>query len=159
MPETNVKMKAKDTISAKLAECYVTIKDRRYNFMQMKTFEAKGTKKKQEIPILGQTGTGNKSTGWHGTFSGTAYYNQSIMRQAFMDFKNTGEDLYFEIQVTNEDPTSAAGRQTINFTGCNLDESILAKFDITTDEPLSEDFNGTFEDCKMPESFALLMGM
>lgn len=28
-------MKAKDAISARLAECYVTINGRRYNFMQM----------------------------------------------------------------------------------------------------------------------------
>ena len=28
-------MKGKDTIAAKMAECFITIGDRRYNFMQM----------------------------------------------------------------------------------------------------------------------------
>ena len=31
----NVTMKGRDTIAAKLAECYLTINTRRYNFMQM----------------------------------------------------------------------------------------------------------------------------
>lgn len=155
----NVTMKAKDAISAKLAECFITIGKNRYNFMQMKKFEGKFEKQKQEVPILGKTAKGNKSTGWKGTFSGTAYYNQSVIRQMMMDFKDTGADVYFDIQITNEDPTSSAGRQTITFLDCNIDGGTLAKFDITSDDPLEEDVNGTFEDFKMPEKFAILDGM
>jgi hypothetical protein len=154
----NVIMKGKDALSAKLAECFVTIKGRRYNFMQMKDFEAKFEKTKTVIPILGRTGQANKANGWNGTFSATAHYNQSVMRQMHVDYKDTGEDTYFEIQVTNEDPTSAAGRQTVVFIDCNLDGGILAKFD-ADGEYLDEEFEGTFEDFKMPESFALLAGM
>lgn len=76
-----------------------------------------------------------------------------------MDFKDTGADVYFDIQITNEDPTSSAGRQTITFLDCNIDGGTLAKFDITSDDPLEEDVNGTFEDFKMPEKFAILDGM
>ena len=56
-------MKAKDTMSAKLAQCFVTIGKNRYNFMQAINFEAKFEKTKTEVPILGKTGAGNKSTG------------------------------------------------------------------------------------------------
>ena len=41
MEGNNVTMQAKDAISAKLAQCYVTIDDKRYNFMSMTKFEAK----------------------------------------------------------------------------------------------------------------------
>lgn len=155
----NVTMKAKDSVSAKLAECFVTIGNRRYNFMSMINFEASFEKQKSEVAILGRSGKGNKSTGWKGTFSATAHYNTSIFRQMLLDFKNTGEDTYFEIQVTNEDPTSSAGRQTMTFIDCNLDGGILSKFDANSDDPLEEDINGTFDDFEMPESFALLDGM
>lgn len=57
-------MNAKDTVSAKLAECYVTVDGNRYNFMQAIKLEAKVEKTKTEVPILGKTGKGNKSTGW-----------------------------------------------------------------------------------------------
>lgn len=151
-------MRAQDAISAKLAECFVTIEGRRYNFMQMIDFEAKVEKNKNEVPILGQTGTGNKGAGWSGTFSGTAHYNQSIFRKLLLRYKKTGEDVYFEIQVSNYDPTSAAGKQTIILTGCNLDGGVLTKFD-ADGEYLDEEINGTFEDWSMPVKFTNLPGM
>lgn len=151
-------MKAKDTLSAKLAECYVTIAGNRYNFMQAINFEAKFERIKTEVPILGKTGSGNKSTGWKGTGSATFHYNTSIFREMMLKYKDTGEDVYFEIQVTNEDPTSAAGRQTVVFIDCNIDGGILAKFD-ADGEYLDEEMEFTFEDFKMPETFKLLDGM
>ncbi|HQD36738.1 MAG TPA: phage tail tube protein [Fervidobacterium sp.] len=154
----NIVMKGKDAISAKLAECFITIEGNRYNFMQMINFEAKFEKNKTEVPILGKTGVGNKATGWKGSGSATAHYNQSVLRTLLQKYKDTGEDVYFEIQVTNDDPTSAAGRQTIVFLDCNTDGGILAKFD-ADGEYLDEDIDFTFEDFKMPETFKLLDGM
>lgn len=151
-------MKAKDAISAKLAECFVTIGKNRYNFMQAINLEAKFEKTKTEVPVLGKTGAGNKSTGWKGTGSATFHYNTSIFREMMRKYKDTGEDVYFEIQVTNEDPTSAAGRQTVVFVDCNTDGGILAKFD-ADGEYLDEEMDFTFEDFKMPETFNLLDGM
>lgn len=151
-------MKAKDSLSAKLAECYVTIAGNRYNFMQAINFEANFERTKTEVPILGKTGSGNKSTGWKGTGSATFHYNTSIFREMMLKYKDTGEDVYFEIQVTNEDPTSAAGRQTVVFIDCNIDGGILAKFD-ADGEYLDEEMEFTFEDFKMPETFKLLDGM
>lgn len=155
---SNITMKAKDTLSAKLAECFVTIGNNRYNFMQAIDFEAQFEKTKTEVPILGKTGMGNKSTGWKGTGSATFHYNTSIFREMMLHYKNTGEDVYFEIQVTNEDPTSAAGRQTVVFVDCNIDGGVLAKFD-ANGEYLDEEMDFTFEDFKMPETFKLLDGM
>lgn len=154
----NITMNAKDTLSAKLAECFITVDGNRYNFMQAINFEANFERTKTEVPILGRTGKGNKSTGWKGTGSATFHYNSSIFRQMMQKYKNTGEDVYFEIQVTNEDPTSAAGRQTVVFLGCNIDGGILAKFD-ADGEYLDESMDFTFEDFKMPETFNLLDGM
>ena len=155
---SNITMNAKDSISAKLAECFVTINNNRYNFMNAIKLEAKFERTKTEIPIIGKTGMGNKSTGWKGTGSATFHYNTSIFRELMQKYKDTGEDIYFEIQVTNEDPTSAAGRQTVVFLGCNIDGGILAKFD-ADGEYLDEDMDFTFEDFKMPDKFTLLDGM
>ena len=154
----NVVMRGRDAVFAALAQCYVTINGRRYNFMQMIDFEAEVEKNKVEIPILGQTGKGNKAAGWKGTFKGTAHYNQSIFRELLLQYKKAGQDVYFDIQVDNEDPTSAAGKQSIILTGCNLDGGLLAKFD-ADGEYLDEDVEGTFEDWSMPKKFKVLPGM
>lgn len=153
----NVTMKAKDTVCAALAECFVTIGNRRYNFMQAISLEAKFEKTKTEVPILGKTGKGNKATGWKGTGTAKFHYNTSIFRKMMLDYKDTGQDIYFDIQITNSDRTSAVGRQTIILKDCNIDGGILAKFD-ADGEYLDEEMDFTFEDFSMPESFANLDG-
>ena len=153
-----VTMNARDAISAPLAECYVTIDGNRYNFMQAIDLEASFEKNKTEVPILGKTAKGNKASGWSGSGSATFHYNTSIFRKLFVRYKETGEDVYFDIQVTNEDPTSTIGRQTVILKDCNMDGGILAKFD-ADGEYLDESMDFTFEDFEMPEEFSILNGM
>lgn len=153
-----VTMKGKDAISASLAECFITIDGTRYNFMQAINLEANIEKNKTEVPILGKTGKGNKATGWSGTGSATFHYNTSIFRELLKRFKETGEDVYFDIQVTNEDPTSSVGRQTVILKDCNLDGGLLTKFD-ADEEYLEDEFDFTFEDFEIPEKFTMLDGM
>lgn len=151
-------MEAKDSVSASLADCFVTIGENRYNFMQAINLDATMEKIKSQIPLLGKPGKGNKTTGWKGTGKAKFHYNTSIFRQLLYQYKETGEDLYFDIQVTNEDPTSSVGRQTVILKGCNLDGGTLTKFDADA-EYLDEELNFTFEDWEMPEHFAILNGM
>lgn len=151
-------MNAKDAVSASLAECYITIDGNRYNFMQAIDLEAQFEKQKTEVPILGKTGRGNKSTGWRGTGTATFHYNTSIFRELLYRYKNTGEDIYFDIQVTNQDPTSSVGRQTVILKNCNIDGGILTKFDADA-EYLDETLDFTFEDFEIPEKFNMLPGM
>lgn len=151
-------MNAKDAISASQAECFVTIDNNIYNFMQAINLEASVEKTKSEVPILGRTGKGNKATGWKGTGSATFHYNSPIFRRLLLKYKNTGEDIYFDIQVTNEDITSSSGRQTVILKGCNIDGGILTKFDADA-EYLDEDMDFTFEDFEISQPFNELPGM
>ena len=151
-------MNSRDAISASLAECFVTLKGNRYNFAQMINLEANFKKSKSKVPILGKTGKGNKATGWEGSGSAKMHYNQSILRDLMYTYKETGEDVYFDIQVTNEDPTSTIGRQTVILKDCNLDGGVLTKFDADA-EYLDEDVDFTFEDFEIPEKFKILSEM
>ena len=151
-------MHSKDAVSASLAECYVTIDGRRHNFMQAINLEANVEKNKAEVPILGKTGKGHKATGWSGSGSATFHYNTSIFRDLLKRYKDTGEDVYFDIQVTNEDPTSSVGRQTVILVDCNIDGGILTKFDADA-EYLDESMDFTYEDFEIPETFTRLSGM
>ena len=151
-------MHAKDTVSASLAECYVTIEGNRYNFMQAIDLEANFKKSNKEVPILGKTGKGNKATGWKGTGKAKFHYTTSVFRMLMKRYKETGEDVYFDIQVTNEDPTAAVGRQTVVLKDCNIDGGVLAKFDADADY-LDEEMDFTFEDFELPETFTMLAGM
>jgi hypothetical protein len=158
MADTNRTMLAKDVVAAKLATCYTTIDGNRYLLMQAKSLEAKYKKTKKEVPILGRTTVGHKTTGGEGTGKMTIYSNTPIFTKLLKQYQDTGEDMYFDIQVTNEDKTSAAGRQTIILKDCNLDEGVIAAFD-SDGEWLEQDVNFTFESWEYPEAFNMLDGM
>lgn len=153
----NVTMNAKDAVFGSLAECFVTIDGRRYNFMNLTEFESKWEVTITDVPILGKVGLGHKATGGKGTWSGTAHYNTSVFRKMANTYQKTGVMPYFDIQVSNEDPTSAAGRQTIIHRGCLCDTFTLAKFQ-AGEELLDEELSGTFESWDMPETFKDLDG-
>lgn len=154
----DVTMNAWDAVSARKAECFVTLEGNRYNFMQAINLEAKIEKVKSEIPILGRSMKGNKTVGMKGSGSATFHYNTSIFRKILYEYQNTGRDVYFDIQVTNEDPASSVGRQTVILKDCNIDGGILTKFDADS-EYLDEDLDFTFESFEMPEMFKNLDGM
>lgn len=155
---SNAIMNAKDAVYGSLAECFVTLEGNRYNFMSLTEFESKWEVNITDVPILGKVGMGHKPAGGKGTWSGTAHYNQSIFRKIADNYQKTGVMPYFEIQVTNEDPTSAVGRQTIIHHDCLCDTFTLAKFQ-AGEELLDEELSGTFESWDMPETFAVLNGM
>ena len=150
-------MEAKDAVYGSLAECFITINGRRYNFMNLIDFESKGEVNISDVKILGKVGLGHKAAGGKGTWKGTAHYNQSVLREMANTYQKTGVMPYFTIQVSNEDPTSAVGRQTVIHNNCLCDSFILAKFK-AGEEILDEDLSGTFESWDMPEKFKELDG-
>jgi len=151
-------MHARDAIHGAQGRSYVTIEGNRYLFAQLINLNAKMDKTKTKVPIMGRTGKGNKSTGWEGTGSATFHFNTSIFRQLLKRYKDTGEDVYFDAQVTNEDGSSKVGRQTTILIDCNLDGGIIASLDADA-EYLEDTIDFTFEDWDMPEEFTTLPEM
>lgn len=149
---------ARDAISGSLGTVYATISGVRYKLMQVIKVEAKFKKTKKDVPILGRTGKGHKSTGWSGEGTCTLHYNTSVFREAARRYKETGEETYYEMQITNEDPSSSVGRQTVVLKDCSFDEILLATLDADADY-LKEDISFTFEDFEIPEKFANVTGM
>jgi hypothetical protein len=152
-------MAARNAPSSKMAECYVTIEGNRYNFMSAINVEVNFEKNKSEVPILGRMNKGNKSTSSAISGSGEFHKNTSIWNEIAYKFQETGEDLYFDMQITNYDPTTEIGRQTIMLYGCNFDSVTLAAFDADSDDVLTESIDFTAERFEMPEKYKLMDGM
>lgn len=153
-------MLARNAVSAKMAECYITIEGNRYNFMSAINLEVTFEKEKTEIPILGRMNKGNKASGSKISGSAEFHMNTSIWRELAYRFQQTGEDIYFDIQITNEDITASdIGRQTIILRDCNFDSVLLASFDADSDDVLTESIDFTAESFEMPEHFKLMDGM
>lgn len=153
-------MSARNAVSAKMAECYITIEGQRYNFMSAINVEVTFEKSKSEIPILGRMNKGHKASGSSITGSAEFHFNTSIWRELAYRFQENGEDIYFDMQIKNEDITASdIGKQTIILQDCNWDSVILAAFDADSDDTLTESIDFTAERFEMPEKFKVMDGM
>ena len=151
-------MNAGDAITGSLGNCYVTIEGRRFLFLQLISIEAKAEKNKTEVPIMGKTGKGNKATGWKGTGTAKYHYGINKFRELMSRYAKTGEDVYFDMQVMNDDPTTKVGRQIVVLKGCNFNGMTIAKLDADA-EYLEDELEFTFEDFEYAETFRNLVGM
>lgn len=145
-------MRGEDAISGKLAKAYATIDGEVHEMLYLKNLEATVEKTKVEVPVLGKTGVQHKAGGWNGTGTATVYYATSKFRELMLEYIKTGRDIYFDILVENEDPTSSIGKQTVILKGVNLDSVVMAKVDVET-ETLDEEISFTFNDIDMPNKF------
>lgn len=148
-------LNAKDVLSGAQGVAYVTLDGNRYQLANLVNVSASVSKTKTTVPIMGRPGKGNKSTGWEGTGSMTMYFNTPIFRDLMIRYIKTGQDFYFDLQVTNDDPSSAAGRQTMILRNCNVDGMQLVSLDADS-EALQEDMDFTFDDVDNPEAFNIL---
>ena len=145
-------MQARNAISGAQGRAFVTIEGTRYQFASLINLEANADKTKTQVPIMGRSSKGNKATGIEYTGSATFHYNTSVFRDLLYKFQETGEDIYFDIQVTNDDKTSTVGTQTTILKDCNLDGGIIAMLDADA-EYLEDSAEFTFERFELPQKF------
>lgn len=148
-------LKAKDTVNGALGTCFAIIDGKRYELMQVKNVTASVKKTKTEIPILGMTGKQHKSGGWEGSGKMTAYYVSSLFRELMMKYMKNGVDTYFELMITNEDPTGATGKQTVLLKDVNIDEMVISKLDVNQ-AAMDEELSFTFGDVDLLDKFTEL---
>lgn len=152
-------LRARDVISSKLAHCYMTQGSNRYLLMNAVKLEAKAEKNKQEVAILGRMSKGHKTSSVNYTGSMTVYYVTNLFLDMMKTLQETGEDIYFDIQATIEDPTSDAGRLTIILKDCNIDSTTLISFDADSDGWVEQEMDFTFESYEVVEKFTELDGI
>ena len=139
-------LNAPDTISGKEGRAYAKIDGNNEDLFFAKTIESTVEKSKSEVKAIGKRMTGHKTTGGNGTGSMTLYYMTPLFRQMIKQWKETGQDIYFDMVIENDDQESSAGKQSVLLIDCNLDSVVLGKLDGASDDPLDEDVDFTFED-------------
>lgn len=139
-------LNAPDTISGKEGRAYAKIDGNNEDLFFAKTIESTVEKLKSEVKAIGKRMTGHKTTGGNGTGSMTLYYMTPLFRQMIKQWKETGQDIYFDMVIENDDQESSAGKQSVLLIDCNLDSVVLGKLDGDSDDPLDEDVDFTFED-------------
>lgn len=126
--------------------------------MHVKNIEANVAYDKEQVPILGKRGKGNRKTGETYSGSMTVYMVESVFRRMAEIYKNSGKDFYFPMIIQNHDGNSHAGTQQVVLKGVNFDGMTLAKADADA-SVLEEDIDFTFEDYSITRTFSKLDGL
>lgn len=145
-------LRAGDVISGQEGYADAIIDGNVERLFNIKSLEAMVEKKKEEVRVMGKRGVLFKAAGFSGTGEMTLYYASTLFRRLVADYARTGRDVYFDITVHNEDPTSSIGAQTVLLKNCNIDSAVVAKLNV--DEPaLEETIKFTFDDMEILDSF------
>lgn len=145
-------LRAKDTVNGALGTCFAIIDGKRQELMQVKNVQAKVKKTRTTIPILGLTAKQQKSGGWEGTGTMRVYYVSSLFREVMVDYMKNGVDTYFELMLTNEDPTGETGRQTVLLKDVNIEEMLIGKLDVD-EAAMDEEMKFTFGGVELLDKF------
>ena len=151
-------LKAGDTISGQEATATMTVKNPNgtttiENMFFAKNLEAKCDINKTAVKTLGKRGEQHKPNGWTGSGTMDVYFVTSIFRKMAAQYIRTGIPVYFDMNVTNDDPASSVGKQTTLLKNCSLDSVVLAKFDVESDV-LEENISFTFDDAEILDEFS-----
>lgn len=150
-------LKAGDTISGQEAAASMLVKapdgsTSVENAFWAKNLEATVQVEKTDVYTLGKRGAQHKPNGWSGSGTMTIYYVTSLFRKMALQYIKTGVPAYFDLTVTNNDPGSSVGVQTVILKNCTLDSVIVAKFDVES-EVLDESVDFTFDDVDILDEF------
>ncbi len=136
-------MSVQNTVHGAMAECHVIFDGKPYDFMQAISLHT-------EFRII--RNWFGRPKRWAGIGTVRFHYNDSAFRRIMAEARARRKDIYFDMLVTNEDPYSNMGRQTILLKGCRINSGAAALFD--AESPFLEDFaKFTFKDFEFKEKF------
>lgn len=152
MPEKRV-FKGHEAVSSKQGVAYMNVDGQNRELFYAKSVEATLTKNKEEIRALGSRMVGYKTTSVQGAGTLVIYHVTSFFKEQFIRYVNEGIDIYFSLNLINEDPSTNYGRESIVLTDCNLDEITIATFD-SEDGVMESEMPFTFEGVELLESYS-----
>ena len=94
-----------------------------------------------EMKVVGTRVIQDKAAGAKQTGTATLYYGSPYFTQMVLEYLHTGVMPYFDIQITNSDPTTSIGSQVMAYYGCTLTGTIPLSILNDEEAMLNYDFN------------------
>ena len=105
------------------------------------------------MKVIGTKIIQDKSTGTKQTGTMTIYYGSPLFTRMAVEYANTGVMQYFDMQVTNNDPTTTVGQQVVALYGCKISGEIdITKMDADSDM-LDQTVNFSYTKAEVLQSF------
>lgn len=143
----------RDTVNGKLGTAFVTINGQNQELFRAKKVQVDADVQSTDMKAMGTTRIQQKSTGVKQTGSMTIYYGSDLFTDMVMQYMENGTVTYFDLQVTNNDPTAQVGVQTIVYYGCKLTGTIPLSILDTDSDMLEQAVTFSYTNARKLSSF------
>lgn len=135
---------AKDTVNGAEGKVFVTRNGKQIEVAGMMNITTYAEIQGKEMRVVGTRTIQNKANGAKQTGKGNIYYGTSLWTDMVLEYINTGNMPQFDLQVTNDVPSSSVGSQSIAYYGCELTGSIPLSILDSEEAMLNYEFNFTY---------------
>lgn len=144
---------AKDTVNGAEGSIVVTRNGRNYVIAGMRNIRPVGNIQSAKMSVVGTRNIQDKPNGVELTGTGNIYYGFDMFRDMVLNYINTGVLEEFDIQITNNDPATSIGSQTIAYYGCHLTGEIPLSILNSEETMMNYDFNFAYTSVQKLQSF------
>lgn len=142
----------RDAINGKEGRAVCTINGKQVELFGVKNLKIDYSLDSSDFKVVGTRLVQKKTTGIQLTGSMTIVYGTPEFKQMVSDYMKFGRIPYFTLQVTNDDPATTVGTQTIVLYNCRLNSGNLAQLDADADF-LTEDVSFDFTQFEILKAF------
>ena len=142
----------RDALNGKAGRGFATINRRNIEMFSIKNFRTDATFQEADFKVVGTRLVQKKTTGVALTGSMTLYYGTPDFLALAESYIKTGQLPYFTLQITNDDPSTSVGVQTVAFYNVKLSSVPIALLDADA-EFLTADVSFRFTSFEILEAF------
>lgn len=119
----------RDALNGKSGSCFMTINGENHQLFNLKKIQIDASFQEEDFKVVGTTLVQKKTTGVELTGTATLYYGTPYFLQLLQEYLKTGKLPYFTLQITNDDPSTSVGSQTVVLYNVKLNKLPIAKLD------------------------------
>lgn len=143
----------RDAINGKQGTAFLTINGQNIEMFGIKKLETNAEFNEADFKVVGTLTVQKKTTGISYSGTMTVYYGTPHFLKLLQEYRKTGKLPYFTIQITNNDPSSSIGSQTVVLYNVKLQKLPIAKLDADSDT-LDMEVGFSFTDVEVLSYFA-----
>ena len=144
---------AKDTVNGAEGKIFITVDGRNIEVAGMKNITTNAEIQGNDMRVICTRKIQNKANGAKLTGTGNIYYGTNLFTDMVLQYINTGVMPLFDIQITNNDPTTSINSQTMAYYGCHLTGTIPLSILNDEEAMLNYDFNFSYTDVARLKAF------
>lgn len=119
----------KDALNGKQGKAFITKDGKNIELFSVKKAQADAEFSEDDLKVVGTSIVQKKTTGVSYTGSMTIYYGTPHFVRMLEEYQKTGKMPYFTLQLTNDDPGTSVGRQTVALYNVKLQKVPIAMLD------------------------------